>query len=292
MSRLLAISDLHLGHPANRAAIATIGRHPDDELIVAGDVGETLDHLRRAFDELLPRFAALYWVPGNHELWSVPSEPAELRGEAKYRALVAVCREYGVLTPEDPYRTWGVGEQAHVVAPLHLLYDYSFRPDGLTAEGALDWARETGVVCADESYLHPDPHPSRAAWCAALCDRAERRLSEIDRGLPTVLVNHYPLREEHAVLPRVPRFKIWCGTRRTADWHRRFRAAAVVHGHLHIRRSRRLDGTRFEEVSLGYPRDWDARRGIEPYLRTILPRAAAEAAPPPPRRVAPGRPPS
>lgn len=267
MSRLLAISDLHLGHKANREALAELPAYPEDSLIVAGDLGETLEHLRIGFDALRPRFAQLFWVPGNHELWSVPSEPPEWRGESKYRELVALCRGYGVHTPEDPYVAWG----GHVVAPLHLLYDYSFRPDDVPAERALDWARETGVLCADESYLHPDPHPSRQAWCAALCDRTERRLAAIDPGLPTVLVNHYPLREEHAVLPRVPRFKLWCGTRRTADWHRRFRASVVVHGHLHIRRTRRLEGTRFEEVSLGYPRDWERGRGIEAYLRTILP---------------------
>ena len=30
------------------------------------------------------------------------------------------------------------------------------------------------------------------------------------------------------------------------------------------------DGVRFEEVSLGYPRQWSAARGITSYLRQIL----------------------
>jgi hypothetical protein len=51
----------------------------------------------------------------------------------------------------------------------------------------------------------------------------------------------------------------WCGTARTADWHKRFNAAVVVYGHLHIPRTTYHDGVRFEEVSLGYPREWSKR---------------------------------
>jgi hypothetical protein len=69
----------------------------------------------------------------------------------------------------------------------------------------------------------------------------------------------------------VPRFSIWCGTRRTEEWHRRFGAAVVVYGHLHIRRTTLQNDTRFEEVSLGYPRQWRQRRGLQSYLREILP---------------------
>jgi hypothetical protein len=42
------------------------------------------------------------------------------------------------------------------------------------------------------------------------------------------------------------------------------------YGHLHIPRTTWEDGVRFEEVSLGYPREW--RRGpLRPPLRRILP---------------------
>ena len=42
----------------------------------------------------------------NHDLWTLPTEPDHLRGVAKYERLVALCRDHGVLTPEDPYVTW------------------------------------------------------------------------------------------------------------------------------------------------------------------------------------------
>ncbi len=274
---LLAISDLHLRYEANRKALARMPPHRDAGLILAGDLGETEEDLRFAFDTLRPKFRKLFWVPGNHELWTI-SETG-LRGEAKYRRLVEVCRAYEVLTPEDDYVLWPVPgssgdpghESRHWVVPTFLLYDYTFGPPHLTAAGAVRWAAETGIVCADEALLHPDPFPSREAWCQARCQWTEQRLARLDPRHPIVLVNHFPLRSEHAVTPLIPRFSIWCGTRRTEDWHRRFPVRVVVSGHLHIRSTRWRDGVRFEEVSLGYPQHRDPRVPIESYLCEVLP---------------------
>jgi UDP-2,3-diacylglucosamine pyrophosphatase LpxH len=76
----------------------------------------------------------------------------------------------------------------------------------------------------------------------------------------------------------VPRFCIWCGTTRTRDWHRRFRAAAVVFGHLHIPQQRMIDEVRFSEVSLGYPRQW-SRSPARIRPRQILPLGPAPHTP-------------
>jgi len=61
--RLLAISDLHLGHPVNRRHFASIGESPEDWLILAGDMGESEEQLAFAFEHLRSRFARLIWVP-------------------------------------------------------------------------------------------------------------------------------------------------------------------------------------------------------------------------------------
>jgi hypothetical protein len=44
-----------------------------------------------------------------------------------------------------------------------------------------------------------------------------------------------------------------------------------VFGHLHIRQVRREDGVDFHEVSLGYPRQWNADHPPGHYVRTVLP---------------------
>ena len=98
--KLWAISDLHLGHAVTRRALLELPPHRDDWLILAGDVGETEAQLRFALETLVPRFEKLVWVPGNHDLWSPEGDPGALRGDAKYRRLVTICRDYGALTPE------------------------------------------------------------------------------------------------------------------------------------------------------------------------------------------------
>jgi 3',5'-cyclic AMP phosphodiesterase CpdA len=108
--RLLAVSDLHVRHPENRAIVEDLRPGSDgDWLIVAGDVAEQADDVVATLARLRERFAAVIWAPGNHELWTHPSDPLTLRGEERYRYLVAACQELGVLTPEDEYPVWHGG---------------------------------------------------------------------------------------------------------------------------------------------------------------------------------------
>jgi 3',5'-cyclic AMP phosphodiesterase CpdA len=270
--RLLAVSDLHVGYEENRAIVADLQpESADDWLIVAGDVAETVEDIEWVLRLLSQRFARVIWVPGNHELWTPRTDPVQLRGEHRYRHLVELCRGLGVVTPEDPYPVWtGEGGPATIV-PMFLLYDYSFRPPGARNKAeALEQAYAKGVVCSDEFLLHPDPYPSREAWCRARIEETERRLAELDDELPTILVNHYPLLRTPTDVLYYPEFAQWCGTERTADWHRRYRAACVVYGHLHIPRITRHDDVPFIEVSIGYPREW--RRHGHPHglLRQVL----------------------
>jgi hypothetical protein len=186
--KLLAISDLHLGHRENRAALERLPKHPADWLILAGDVGHRPEHLVTALEVLTDRFARVIWTPGNHDLWCPPGT-GRTRGQARYDELLAICRRYLVVTPEDPFVAWP-GAPSTVIVPMFLLYDYSFRPPGVPAERAILWARETGVVSADERLLLPDPWPSVPAWGLARLAATETRLAALPSGVRTILVNH------------------------------------------------------------------------------------------------------
>jgi 3',5'-cyclic AMP phosphodiesterase CpdA len=270
---LFATSDLHISYEENRDIVRALRPpSPRDWLIVAGDIGELVADIEWALGLLTERFATVVWAPGNHELWTHPSDPVQLRGVARYEHLVELCRGLGVLTPEDPYPVWQGAAGPVRIAPLFLGYDYTFLAEGVTSKKeALARAHESGVVCSDEYLLHPDPYPSREAWCRARVVATEARLAACDPVVPTVLVNHYPLVRQPTDVLYYPDFAQWCGTTATADWHTRFRTEAVVYGHLHIPRITHYDGVRFEEVSVGYPREW-RRRGAAPSgLRQILP---------------------
>lgn len=275
--KLWAISDLHLSAAANCAALRQLPCFPEDWLILAGDVCENAALFDEALAHLTALFARVIWVPGSHELWLVDqaSRGADSLGECQL--LVALARRRGVTTPEDPFPVWP--PTGLFIVPLATLYDYSFRPKDIRFEDVLAWAAAKDCVCADEYLIDPAPWDGIAAWCALRCAEAERRLdTELSPSARTILVSHFPLREELMRVPRIPRFTPWCGTRLTEDWHRRYRAAAVVTGHLQVRRTDWRDGTCFAEVSLGYPRQWDAAQGTAAYLRDIGGEASALAA--------------
>ena len=241
---------------------------------MAGDVGENEAHMRLCFEALVPRFAQVIWVPGNHELYTTRRDPCQLRGAARYAWLVALCREMGVLTPEDDWPLWpGEGPPTRI-APVFIGYDYTFGPAGLAPPQIIEWAAKGGIRTTDERYLFTDPYPSKVAWCRARVAKTEARLSAVADGERIVLINHYPLRSDLVRLFRIPRFTPWCGTRLTEEWHRRFPIDVVVTGHLHMRATDWRDGVRFEEVALGYPRHWRREQGMGHYLRQILPRRA------------------
>jgi 3',5'-cyclic AMP phosphodiesterase CpdA len=286
--RLLAISDLHIGYPENRTYADSLApADPDDWLIVAGDVGEVFADVGFVLASLANRFARVIWAPGNHELWTLPSDPVGVRGVARYEALVKVCRRFGVLTPEDEFPIWEGPGGPVTVAPLFTLYDYSFTADRAgsadvadragradsadSAElraAALAAADAAAIVPADEGRLFADPYPSVADWCRERVAATEARLAAA--AGPLVLAGHWPLIAAPLGKLRHPAYAPWCGTTLTADWHTRYPVLAAVYGHLHIPGTTEHDGVRFEEVSVGNPREWRRRGAAPPPPRVIL----------------------
>lgn len=269
---LYAVSDLHVAYEENRALVDRL--EPDsreDWLIVAGDVAEQAGQVETTLRLLRSRFAEVIWAPGNHELWTHPRDPLTLRGAERYDRLVAICRHLGVRTPEDEFAVWrGEGGPA-VVAPLFLLYDYTWRAPGTSTKAeSLAYAYRTGVVCTDEQLLHADPYPDRETWCRERVALTEQRLAAVDPETPMVLVSHWPLHRHPTEVLWYPEFAQWCGTDLTAGWHRKFNVAACVYGHLHIPRTTWQDGVPFHEVSLGYPREWKRRDKPPVLLHKVL----------------------
>lgn len=266
---LWAISDLHIGVESNKNALNAFDERTEDWLILAGDVCEKIEDLEWAFSFFTQKFARVFWVPGNHELWLVTKSEQASTSPLKYQALVKLARMYGVITPEDPWLIFP--QTGHVIVPLFTLYDYSFRPENVTRAQVIDWAMAEDCVCTDEVAIKPAPFHAIDDWSRYLCERAMSRFEkELPEHVRTILVNHFPLREDLVHIPRIPRFSPWCGTRQTELWHVRYRADVVVSGHLHVRGTQIRDATRFEEVSLGYARQWDASKGLKHYLRKVI----------------------
>ena len=106
--RLLAVSDLHIGYPENRAYADSLAPgDPDDWLIVAGDVGEAFADVGFVLASLASRFATGDLDAGQPRAvdaavatrWRCAASPGT-------RRCVKVCRRFGVLTPEDEFPVW------------------------------------------------------------------------------------------------------------------------------------------------------------------------------------------
>ena len=272
MATLWAISDLHTGHTGNKPVTESLHpSSPDDWLIVAGDVAERTDEIRWALDLLRKRFAKVIWVPGNHELWTTSKDPMQVFGRARYDYLVNMCDEMGVVTPEHPFPVWTErGRPGHDRADVPALrLHVPAGGSGDQGRGSGD-RRERNVVATDEFLLSTEPYATRDAWCRDRLAHTRKRLEDLDWMTPTVLVNHFPLVREPCDALFYPEFSLWCGTTATADWHTRYNAICSVYGHLHIPRTTWYDGVRFEEVSVGYPREWRRRKPYR-WLRQVLP---------------------
>lgn len=248
---LWAVSDLHLAVKANRPWLDEIQpADPSDWLIVAGDVAERTELVVRIMAELADRFDTVIWVPGNHELFCRGTD--HFKGRDKYKDLVTKLRALGVITPEDPYPVFG----GVTVVPLFTLYDYSFRVPTMTVEQALESAHQRQVVLTDEVAIAP--FVDIRAWCWDRLAYSTRRLSRIEGE--TILINHWPLVQEPTDHMMFREIALWCGTRHTRGWAKRYNARAVIYGHLHMPGVQTIDGVDHIEVSLGYPEEWKRQR--------------------------------
>lgn len=243
---LFAISDLHSSYSENRRIIDEMRpESSDDWLIVAGDVDYTFSKIEKTLSLLQRRYAKVIWTPVCGAL------PGSCRNVPTQRHSPARGRVCDLARPERSCNNW-------------------LAPGTRNKKESLAYAYETGIVCADEMLLHPAPYPDRESWCSARLKEAERRLLALGPDVKTVLVGHWPLVRQPTQALRFPEFAQWCGTTQTSDWHIRFRAKVVVYGHLHIPRTTYYDGVRFEEVSVGYPREW-SKRSKPPRPKKVLP---------------------
>ena len=244
---LWAVSDLHVAAPGNLDLVRKHirPRNPEDWLIVAGDIAEDLSLVIDVLSDLRRKFNTVIFAPGNHEIYGRQGD--RFTGKAKYNELIRKCRQIDVLTPEDDYPVF----DGRTIVPLFTLYDHSWRTPGTTPQRAIGDAQRRGVVLTDHYAIAP--FVDIPQWCRERLRYSVKRLSNIDG--PTILVNHWPLVRELMKNVYLQDIGLWSGTRHTQQWPQRYRAEAVIHGHLHIPVKITVDSVPHVEVSLGYPKE-------------------------------------
>ncbi|HEX8907532.1 MAG TPA: metallophosphoesterase [Longimicrobiaceae bacterium] len=232
--RIWAISDLHADFRENRRLLERISaaEHRGDALIVAGDVADNLTIVEDVLGELRARFAEVFFVPGNHELW-VRADPRD--SVEKFHAVLGVCRALGVRT--SPARAGGAW-----VVPLFSWYDAAFDVKGAGDEASLEgWA--------DRYFCRwPEGAGPIDTLFAAL---NEPHLRAFDA--PVVTFSHFVPRPDLIPPVRWLRFKglpLVAGSREIEAQLRRAGAVVHVFGHTHIPEDRVVDGVRYVQNHL------------------------------------------
>eukprot|EP01043_Picozoa_sp_COSAG02_P053636 COSAG02_NODE_5953_length_3916_cov_1.450616_3_plen_304_part_00 len=98
--RVYGISDLHADFTENMEWLADLPKdeYKNDVLCVAGDVSDHIEIVEKVWEILVPRFHRVFFVPGNHDLWTTADYDDSIK---KWKANIQLCRKYGVRTTAE-----------------------------------------------------------------------------------------------------------------------------------------------------------------------------------------------
>lgn len=263
--RLFAISDLHVQYPANWRWLLGLPmrRYEDDALIVAGDISHDVGDVTRCLSMLSSKFRHVFFLPGNHDVWLKNDEYPD--SIAKLDALLEAADNLGVHT-----RPLRLGDDAapFVVVPLHSWYDSSLGVDDPLSK-------------EDADLIHgwSDEHFCKWPKGTAPTDvfrRNESVIADVKArypGVPVISFSHMVPRRDllparnyltFGFLPHV------VGSTTLEAQLRQLGSAVHVFGHSHISCERALDGVRYVQNALGYPRERE-QWSLTPRLLQVWP---------------------
>ncbi len=118
--RILALSDLHVDYRSNLSYVQRISDSDFrfDVLILAGDISDDVDNLKVVFTDLRRKFAHVFFVPGNHELWI--RRGGCVNSIEKFWHVLELCGELGVKT--SPYKVGNLEGDGVWIVPLFSWY--------------------------------------------------------------------------------------------------------------------------------------------------------------------------
>jgi predicted phosphodiesterase len=237
--RILAISDLHTDFRDNLCLVAQLSNvsYQRDVLIAAGDISDRLDTLETTLAMLRAKFRHVFYVPGNHELWVRRERQTSVE---KFFSVLSLCQALDIRTsPAKEGEVW--------IVPLFSWYEPQFDADD---------SGDTKSLSGWADFYH-------CKWPAALGQVADYFLNMNKPRLraydaPVISFSHFLPRRD--LLPTVERLK-FKGLPKVAGCTgldaqiRTLNARIHVFGHSHISCDCIIDGVRYVQNPLRYPRE-------------------------------------
>ena len=253
--RVFAVSDLHTDYRENREIVAGFpkGEYDRDALIVAGDIAHRVEIIEDTLSRLLDRFAEVFYVPGNHDLWVGEGEGDSM---SKFYRILDLCGRMGV-------RTRPAIAGGYRILPLFSWYESGFDEDGESGPAPpanwADFRRCRWPAGAGESV------------CQAFIDLNEARLTapSTEGAREVIAFSHFLPRRDLLPPARQLKFRGLLQVSGCVAIERQLRRAGArihVFGHTHIHCDREIASVRYVQHGLGYPREWKRgpHRGFSP----------------------------
>lgn len=280
--RIFVISDIHVDFTANADWIKQISdsEYQQDALILSGDVAHNLNLLQETVLRLKSKFAQLFFVPGNHDLWLHNSDWTD--SLEKFQKLTQWCQNSGIQTKPTKL---GVSDKNPVwVVPLFSWYtDISEGSDSLYLEKP---GEDLDNRMWSDNYYIRWPHHSGKFVASTYFANLNDAIITKEYDAPLISFSHFLPRQEmmfgDSLKPdpekvrkydRNPQFNFSrvAGSTCIDAQIRQLGSRIHVYGHQHINRDRVLDGIRYIAHCLGYPeeRNRGMVKGIEKGLKLI-----------------------
>ena len=254
--RLWALSDVHTDHGENLDWLRQMCARNDfrrDGLILAGDVSSRFSILRETLAMCKSAFADVSFVPGNHDIWVTRGEPWQ-DSLSKLRAVDALCDELGVR--RTPHVMGGC-----VVAPLcawhHAAFDREPEVTGWNGIPPASQVISDFYLCKFPGLSQTDDSVA-AALDARNDEGAIAALRRAHPTLPLVTFSHFVPRPELVPEKRylfVPALAKAVGSTFLETRVARLQPDVHVFGHTHFGWDATLDGVRYVQACLAYPRE-------------------------------------
>lgn len=262
--RVWAISDIHTDMKPNRAWLDSLSKtaYLRDTLILAGDVSDRLEMLRDTLAHLRSLFAAVCYVPGNHELWVRRRESPD--SISKFWHIRRLCDSLGIHT--QPLNLVAAGGNSVWIVPLFSWY---MQPEEGTGSLYVEKPGEdpTLMMWSDNHFISWPPLAEAPTAADFFLQLNEGHLSR-QYHAPVISFSHFLPRteliystpeERQGRTPTDPypqfNFSRVAGCIGIDDQIRRLGSIIHIYGHQHRNRNRVIDGVRYISHCLGYPRE-------------------------------------
>lgn len=245
--KVYAISDLHVDYAENMAFLKSLSRqdYRDDILILAGDVSDLYPQLIQTFQILKECFKEVFFVVGNHDLWTFRSKDKD--SFEKYKNIRKLAVENGVNIASKTINNIAI-------VPLMAWYDYSFgQPVPGLKRAWNDFYRTEwgdGVVEADitDYFLNENEIFRRGT---------QKMVISFSHFLPRIdLMPSYIPAAKRVLYPIYGSSKLDKIVDKTgSDIH--------VFGHTHVNIKKKINGRVYINNAYGYPQEtWIAKKKL------------------------------